>query len=173
MRTNQSKLKLIYVTKFEDQPVKIRISTAKSRASIASNSLHTKCTAASTSRPRSRGRSPGAVHLRLYDISASYQKEGKLKRLEVENRLRKNAAEKNGYYPGGRNRQIHIARRNSFRNEFQKPQGKITVAQAVSLYDRLVSLKQKTEEKKLLLRKERQKRELLYLPRKSPVRIRN
>ncbi|GFH47866.1 predicted protein [Chaetoceros tenuissimus] len=152
-------------TKFEDQPTKIRISTAKTRASVASNSMHTKSTAASSSRPRSRGRSPGAVHLRLYDVSASYQEEGRMKRLEVENRLRKIAEEKNGYYPGGKNRQMHNARRDSFRNEFQKPQGKITVAQAVSLYDRLVSLKQKTEEKKLLLRKERQERELMYIPR--------
>lgn len=140
INTQKNQRKQVSV-EFVSEPAEMKVPTVKSRVTIASNSTHT---------------------VRLHNtISVSYHEEGKMKRSKVEKRLRK------GYYPGGKNRQINQARRDSLRHEFQKPKEKLTVAQAVSLHDRFVAQKEKTEEKKLLLRKEREERELLYLPSNS------
>lgn len=157
---------------YNDTPKRTTFAKAQSRATVASTKTYSTTSMRTSSRTTSRGKSPGNIHLQLYEQSYAQQEEGRLRRQEVENKLRRRADERNGIYiSGSRARLLNIEKRDSFRNEFEKPRDKISIEQAESLYHRLVSLKERTEERKLQLRKEREDRELAWLNKMSSKKI--
>lgn len=82
------------------------------------------------------------------------------------NKVEKNSnlvRERKGVTRRPKSREVNNANLDKFQREFQRPQRKITIAQSNSLYERLVAHKAKVEQRKLLLRKQREERELAWM----------
>lgn len=101
----------------------------------------------------SRVRSSSMIHESLYNRSVAKQEDGQKRRKEVEEKLSsKNFTRNSSRYRG------------SHQNEaFVMPEKKISIHQADNLYERLMSHKIKTEEKRLNLRRESEEREMQWL----------
>lgn len=171
-------------TPYSDQPKGTTFASAKSRMSTKNSqqksSVSTTRTSSttgtrSTSRSRSSGRS---IHLQLYDKSIVQQEEGKKRRHEVEGSLQKRAAERSGKFACNHKNCDHVyhhrehnsKRRENLTRELSK-QKSISICDAHRLYDRLLSHKQKTNDKREQLKKDREARDMEWLNRSSKTKI--
>ena len=174
-------------TKFSDAPKTTSLSSAKSRAlrnddqwkssqtlstsRISSRSMsRPRTSSTSMSRPSSSGRS--SIHTQLYERSIPQQEEGKKRRHEVEDSLRRRSDERNGKYCDQvyHQREKNDSKRESLKEEFSKPK-KISISDAEDLYQRLLSYKIKTDERRIQLRKDRDAREMEWLNNTSKNKI--
>eukprot|EP00979_Chaetoceros_neogracilis_P009383 scaffold2135_cov271-Chaetoceros_neogracile.AAC.5 len=136
-------------------------------------------TARTASRSKSRSQSSGrSIHIQLYDRSITQQEEGKRRRHEVEDTLQKRADERSGKFSCHHknctliyhHREHNNKKRENFRNEFLKS-NTISISGAENLYNRLISHKQRTNEKKEQLRKDRELRDKEWLTKISKTKI--
>ena len=162
--------------RFSDQPKSTTFALAQSRASSSSQQppkLTGDNRSKSGSKSSSRGRS---VHDQLYELSSVQQEEGKTRRNSIEMSLQFRAAERNGKFTTGKTESDHLrmrheANRENLKEEFVKPEPKITLAQAGLLYERLMLHKNRIEEKRVQMRKDRDAREMEWIVSMSQRKI--
>jgi len=167
---------------YVDQPKTTTLSFARSHPStkdLQHKASQSNLTARTASRSKSRSQSSGrSIHIQLYDRSISQQEEGKRRRHEVEDTLQKRADERSGKFSCHHknctliyhHREHNNKKRENFRNEFLKS-NTISISGAENLYNRLISHKQRTNEKKEQLRKDRELRDKEWLTKISKTKI--
>jgi hypothetical protein len=170
-------------------------SLAQSHAS--SNQQLKKVTIAIRSKSANRSSRGRSIHDTLYELSLVQQDAGRKRRHEVESSLQRRAAERTGKLTTSHTDSDHLSlqkkrqneKRESLKEAFAnstrrfpttttttattatKRQQKITINQAGRLYDRLMMHKNRIEEKKLQMRKDREAREMSLIQSNSQRKI--